>query len=208
MSKMKAWLLAGAVACIVITAKATQQAGTESANGLRMSLAHDEATSGPEKAMHFTVTFSNLRSEDLTFSPGTLVLCGGTPSKTSAVKLNLTDTQGKQHRRLPYLGDGPPYQFACGGQIELYVVVLHRGESLSLPLDIGKYVDLSDSKQYAGARLPAGNYSLQAELPTETSDILKSMLKTRNVWMGRAISNAVQAQFASEFLAPVDDYPR
>jgi hypothetical protein len=208
MSKMKAWLLAGAVACIVITAKATQQAGTESANGLRMSLAHDEATAGPDKAMHFTVTFSNLRSEDLTFSPGTLVLCGGTPSKTSAVKLNLTDTQGKQHRHLPYLGDGPPYQFACGGQIELYVVVLHRGESLSLPLDIGKYVDLSDSKQYAGARFPAGNYSLQAELPTETSDILKSMLKTKNVWVGRAVSNAVQAQFASEFFAPVDDYPR
>jgi hypothetical protein len=77
MSKMKAWLLAAAVACIVITTKATQQAGTESANGLRMSLARDEATSGPDKAMHFTVTFSNLRSEDLTFSPGTLVLCGG-----------------------------------------------------------------------------------------------------------------------------------
>jgi hypothetical protein len=208
MSKMKAWLLAGAVACIVITAKATQRAGTESANGLRMSLAHDEGASGPDKAMHFTVTFSNLRSEDLTFSPGTLVLCGGTPSKTSAVKLNLTDTQGKQHRHLPYLGDGPPYQFACGGQIGLYVVVLHRGESLSLPLDIGKYVDLSDSKQYAGARFPAGNYSLQAELPTETSDILKSMLKTKNVWMGRAISNTVQTQFASEFLAPLDDYPR
>jgi hypothetical protein len=85
--------------------------------------------------------------------------------------------------------------------------VLHRGESLSLPLDIGKYVDLSDSKQYAGARFPAGNYSLQAELPTETSDILKSMLKTTNVWMGRAISNTVQTQFASEFLAPLDDYP-
>jgi hypothetical protein len=79
---------------------------------------------------------------------------------------------------------------------------------LSLPLDIGKYVDLSDSKQYAGSRFPAGNYSLQAELPTETSDILKSMLKTKNVWMGRAISNTVQAQFASEFFAPLDDYPR
>jgi hypothetical protein len=207
MSKMKAWLLAGAVACIAITAKATQQAGTEPANGLRMSLAHDEGASGPGKAMHFTVTFSNLRSEDLTFSPGTLVLCGGTPSKTSAVKLNLTDTQGKQHRHLPYLGDGPPYQSGCGGQIELYVVVLHRGESLSLALDIGKYVDLSDSKQYAGARFLAGNYSLQAEFPTETSDIPKSILKTKNVWMGRAISNTVKTQFASEFLAPLDHVP-
>jgi len=69
-------------------------------------------------------------------------------------------------------------------------------------------VDLSDSKRYASARFPAGNYSLQAELPTETSDILKSMLKTKNVWMGRAISNTVQIQFASEFLAPLDDYAR
>jgi hypothetical protein len=205
---VRTFVLAGAVACIVITAKATQQAGTESANGLRMSLAHDEGASGPDEAMHFTVTFSNLRSEDLTFSPGTLVLCGGSPSKTSAVKLNLTDTQGKQHRHLPYLADGPPYQSGCAGQIELYVVVLHRGESLSLALDISKYVDLSDSEQYAGARFPAGNYSLQAELPTETFDILKSILKTKNVWMGRAISNNVQTQFASEFLAPLDDYPR
>jgi hypothetical protein len=204
---VRTFVLAGAVACIVITAKATQQAGTESANGLRMSLDHDEGASDPDEAMHFTVT-CNLRSEDLTFSPGTLVLCGGSPSKTSAVKLNLTDTQGKQHRHLPYLADGPPYQSGCTGQIELYVVVLHRGESLSLALDISKYVDLSDSEQYAGARFPAGNYSLQAELPTETFDILKSILKTKNVWMGRAISNNVQTQFASEFLAPLDDYPR
>jgi hypothetical protein len=208
MSKVKACLLAGAVACIVIAAKATQQSGTESANGLRISLAHDEGASGPDRAMHFTVTFSNLKSEDITFSPGTLELCGGTPSKTSAVKLNLTDTRGKQHRHLPYLGDGPPYQLSCGGRIELYVVALHRGESLSLPLDIGKYVDLSDSKQYASARFPAGSYSLQAELPAETSDTLKSMLKTKNVWMGRAISNTVQTQFASEFAAPLDDYSR
>lgn len=73
------------------------------------------------------------------------------------MKLNLTDGRGKRHRHLPYGGDGPPYQGGCAGQIELYVVVLHRGESLSLPLDIGKYVDLSDSKQYEGARFPAGN---------------------------------------------------
>ena len=44
---VRTFVLAGAVACIVITAKATQQAGTESANGLRMSLAHDEGASGP-----------------------------------------------------------------------------------------------------------------------------------------------------------------
>ena len=133
MSKMKAWLLAGAVAFIVITVKATQKAGTESANGLRMSLAHDQGASGPDKTTHFTVTFSNLRSEDLTFSPGTLVLCGETPSKTSAVKLNLTDAQGKQHRHLPYLGDGPPYHAGCAGKIEFYVVVCSPSWRIPVP---------------------------------------------------------------------------
>jgi hypothetical protein len=172
-----------------------------------MSISHDETASGPGKAMVFQVTFKNLTNKDLTFMPGTLIFCGVTPSKTSLVKLNLTDGQGKRHRHLPYLGDGPPYQGACGGQIELYVVGLHGGESITLPLDISKYVDLSDSKQYVGARFPAGNYSLQAELSTESSEITPD-LRERNVWAGRIISNNVPAQFPSEFLAPMDDYPR
>jgi len=204
---MKALLFVGMITCLAVVGNAThQQTGIEPGNGLGMSIAPDEAATGPDKAIHFKVTFSNLRSEDLTFIPGTLIACGMTPSKTSAVKLNLTGPQGKQHRHLPYLGDGPPYHFVCVGQIEFYVVILHGGESVSLPLDIGKYVDLSDSKQYDGARFPAGKYSLQAELTTERSEIPKSMLKTKNVWVGRATSNIVQVQFASEFLAPVDDY--
>jgi hypothetical protein len=173
-----------------------------------MSIAPDEATSGPDKAMHFNVTFRNLRSDDLTFVPGTLVLCGMAPSKTSAVKLNLTDAQGKRHRHLPYLGDGPPYQGGCGGWVELFIVVLHPGESVSLPLNVGKYVDLSDSKQYDAARFPAGNYSLEAELATAPSDVPKRMLKTTNVWVGKASSNTVQLQFNSEFSAPLADYAR
>ena len=192
---MKALLFVGMVVCIAVAAKPThQQGGSEPRNGLGISIAPDEAVSGPDKAMHFKVTFSNLGSEDLTFIPGTLALCGMTPSKTSAVKLNLTGPQGKKHRHLPYLGDGPTYQAACLGQIEPFVVVLHRGESLSLPLDIGKYVDLTDAKQYVSARFPAGKYSLQAELTT--------------VWTGTDSSNLVQVQFASEFSAPLDDYPR
>jgi hypothetical protein len=94
MSNRKALLLAGAIAVIVITAKATQQAGTESANGLQMSLAHDEAASGPDQAMHFTVTFSNLEDHDVTFAPG-MLNCLKPPSKTSAIRLNLTDDRGK-----------------------------------------------------------------------------------------------------------------
>lgn len=192
-----------------IAAEATQsQTEIGSGNGLAMSLTHDEAAPGPDKAMHSKVSFRNLTNEDLTFSSGTLTFCGRTPSKTSAVKLNLTEPQGKHHRHLPYLGDGPPYQGGCAGQIEPYVVVLHGGESLALPLDIGKYVDLSDSKQYVGARFPAGNYSLQAELTTVPSEVLKSVLKTKNAWTGTTTSNIVQVQFVSEFSAPLDDYAR
>lgn len=205
----KAVLFVGMLTGLAVEGKATrQQAGNQSANGLRMSIAEDKAASGPDAAMHFTITFSNLKSEDLTFIPGTLVACGMTPSKTSAVTLNLTESQGKQHRHLPYLGDGPPYKAGCAGKFEFFVVVLHGGESLSLPLDIGKYLDLSNSKQYDEARFPAGNYSLQTELTGEASDILKSLAKTKKIWDGRASSNIVQVHFSSEFGALLDDYPK
>ena len=129
---MKALLCVWMAACLVIAAEASHpQTETGSSNGLGMLIANDETASGPAESMHFKVTFRNLKSEDLTFIPGTLIFCGRTPSKTSAVKLNLIDGHGKQHRRLPYLGDGPPYQGACGGQIEFYVVVLHGGESVT-----------------------------------------------------------------------------
>lgn len=196
---MKVLLFVWMAACIVVAAKAShQQAEIASGNGPGTSVAHDDSASGPDKAMHFIVTFTNRTSEDLTFIPGTLALCGMTPSKTSEVKLNLTDAQGQHHLHLPYWGDGPVW--ACSGYIELFIAVLHRGESLSLPLDVGKYVDLSDSKQYKGARARflSGKYSLQAELTAEASDIPRT-LKTKNIWVGRATSNTVHVQFTSEF---------
>jgi hypothetical protein len=190
---MRALLCVCMAACVVIAAEASHQENEiGSGNGLGMSIAHDETASGPAKSMQFKLRFRNLESEDLTFIPGTLVFCGVTPSRTSLVKLNLTAGRGKRHRHLPYGGDGPPYQGGCAGQIE----------SLSLPLDIGKYVDLSDSKRYEGARFPAGKYSLQAELTTEPSEIPQT-LKTKNIWTGRITSNSVQVQFASEFLTPL-----
>jgi len=204
---MKALLCISMVACAVVAAPTRPQTEVGSNERLTMSISHDETVSGPSKAMLFQVTFKNLTKQDLTFIPGTVIFCGVTPSKTSMVKLNLTDGHGKQHRHLPYLGDGPPYQGACGGQIEFYVVGLHGGESITLPLDISEYVDLSDSKQYAGARFPAGNYAMQAELSTEPSEITPD-LRTRNIWTGKIISNNVPVQFASEFFAPMDDYPR
>jgi hypothetical protein len=88
---VKALLFVGMITCLAVAGTAThQQTGIEPGNGLGMSIAPDEAAFGPDKAMHFKVTFSNLRSEDLMFIPGTLIACGMTPSKTSAVKLNLT----------------------------------------------------------------------------------------------------------------------
>jgi hypothetical protein len=204
---MKVLLCILMIICAVVAPATRPQTEIRSSERLRMSISHDDTGSGPAKAMHFQVTFNNLTNKDLTFIPGTLIDCGITPSKTSEVKLKLTDGHGKEHRHLPYLGDGPPYQGFCAGQIEFYVVVLHGGESTTLPLDISKYVDLSDSKQYAGARFPAGDYSLQAELSTEPSEITPD-LRARSVWTGKIISNNVPVQFASEFLAPVDDYPR
>jgi hypothetical protein len=204
MSNMKALLLAGAIAVIVITAKATQQAGTESANGLQMSLAHDEAASGPDQAMHFTVTFSNLEDHDVTFAPG-MLNCLKPPSKTSLIRLNLTDDRDRRHRHLPYLGDGPPYQATVCGRMIPFVAVLHPGESLSLPLDIGKYLDLADSKGYADAKFPAGKYSLQAELRYLPP---ASVVQRTGDWTGTISSNIVEVHFESEFAAPLDDYPR
>jgi hypothetical protein len=206
MPNIKAFLLAGSIACLVITAKATQQDGTEPSNGLRLSLAHDQAASGPDKAMHFTVTFSNLKRKDVTLNLGVLD-CGSPPSKTSGITLNLTDSRGNRHRHLPYMGDGPPYRggvVACGVMTP-FVAVLHPDESLSFPLDIGKYLDLSDSKQYQGmARFPSGKYSLQAELrymPRESG------VPRSKYWIGTVSSNIVEVHFESEFAALLDDFP-
>jgi hypothetical protein len=204
MPNIKAFLLAGSIACLVITAKATQQGGTESADGLRLSLAHDQAASGPDKAMHFTVTFSNLKRKDVTLNLGILD-CLRPPSKTSGITLNLTDSRDKRHRHLPYMGDGPPYHgwVACGVMTP-FVAVLHPGESLSLPLDIGKYLDLSDSKQYQMARFPAGKYSLQVELRYNPPE---SGVPRSKYWTGTVSSNIVEIHFESEFAAFLDDFP-
>jgi hypothetical protein len=172
-------------------------------NGLRMSIAHDETATGPYRAMHFIVTFSNLTSGDLSVTPGTLVNCGTKPSKTSAVRLNLTDSTGIAHKQISYVGSGPPYVGGCAGAIVPFTAVLHGRESLSLPLHLGEYFDLSDSKEYEQKRFAAGTYILQAELTVVSPPTVDAV----KAWTGKVTSNAVTVRFDSEFAGPFDYHP-
>jgi hypothetical protein len=200
---MKTLLLVGAIALLLISAKATERSGADVANGLRISLAHDETASGPDQAMHFTVTFSNLTQHDVSFPAGMLD-CINPPSKTSAIKLNLTDSRGNRHRHLLYLGDRPYQGMVACGHMTPFVAVLGPGKSLSLPLDIGKYLDLSDSKQFVQARFPAGKYSLEAELTYMPPE---SAVPRYGNWTGSVTSNTVEVDFKSEFASLNSDYP-
>jgi hypothetical protein len=94
------------------------------------------------------------------------------------------DSQGIPHTHLPFLGDGPPYRAGCAGQVIPFIVILPPGASLSIPLDLSKYLDLSDSKAYVQKHFPAGTYSLQAELTAEN-----------------VVSNILQVRFDAEFAA-------
>jgi hypothetical protein len=184
--------------------KAALHSGGEPVNGVQMAISRGDLEVDAEKGAIVVVTFRNLSANEVTLAPGTVFYCGGTPSKTSQVKLNLTDSQGTPHRNLPYLG-GPGL---CAGQIIPFVMVLQPGASLSLPLQLAKYFDLSDSKKYKEARFSPGVYSLQAELaepPYVSEGDRPSMI---NTWAGTMTSNTVQVKFPSEFAAPLDDYPK
>lgn len=110
------------------------------------------------------MTFRNVGTEDMIATPGTVYGCGTHAGKTNAIQINLTDSAGIPHRHLPFLGDGPPYAPGCAGAVRFFDVALRPGASFSLPLELGKYLDLSDSKEYESARFHAGTYSLRAEL--------------------------------------------
>lgn len=184
------------------TTRATLQAGGEAVNGLQMSISHDNAATDSDKGMHLTVTFRNLSTEEVTFTPGTLVDCGRSGSKISFIELNLTDPDGRPHRHLPYLGDGPPYAGSCGGQIIPFVAALGPGASMSLALDLCKYFDLSDSKKYVEARFSTGTYLVQAEL---TGPLFQNVVPIET-WTATVTSNISQVRFGKEFAAPLDNY--
>jgi hypothetical protein len=196
---MKFVLLPIAFICIAFAIQASHaQSATQTVNVLRMSIAPDPATSSDHPATQFTITFTNASQRTLSFAPGTTIHCGIRPSKTTWVKLNLTDPKGKLHRRMDYLGDGPPYVGTCAGRVEVFIVTLRPHESISLPLDLGKYVDLTDAKQFEMTRFPAGTYSLEAEFTSVWESPLQDKKTT---WLGTVKSNTIQIQFASEFAA-------
>jgi hypothetical protein len=193
--------LAGVLGIVLLTTKAAPQ--VEAVNGLAMSISHDEGVTGPNQGTRFIVTFTNLSSDDMAIAPGIRWGCDGMrPSKTSLISLNLADSRGSK-KNLRYLGDGPPYQGGfCAGALLPFITVLHPGEPISLPLNLGMYLDLSDSKEYDEERLPAGTYSLQAEL-TSTEfppNLWPSTPPIRaRAWLGTVRSNVVHVHFDKEF---------
>ncbi len=52
-----------------------------------MSISHDDAATGPDKAMRFIVTFRSL-TDTVSFNPGTVYDCGTTPAKTKDHLIN------------------------------------------------------------------------------------------------------------------------
>lgn len=169
-----------------------------SVNDLQMSISHGAAAAHRGRGMQLVITFRNLGSREMR------VLLGGgcgpkAVGKTSAVELNLTGLAGRVHMNLPFRGDGPPYQESCGGGMALFAVLLRPGASKSFQLDLGKYLDLSDSKEYKEVRFPAGIYLFQAELTLEAWHY--SFWRSSGVkgWTGAITSNTLRVHFDKEF---------
>jgi hypothetical protein len=101
MSKTQALFLAVFLAFVVIKTARTPQDEPIAVNGLMMSVSHDDPATGSNKARHLIVTFRNIGTEKLNIIPGTLFGCGTHAGKTSEIRLNLTDSDGKPHRHLP-----------------------------------------------------------------------------------------------------------
>ena len=160
--------------------------------GLRMSISPDLTVDAKSRAKHLVVEFRNVGDIDISFQAGSLVRCNHERGETDMIKLNLVDSTGKAHRHLPFLGDGPPYAGGCGGQITPFNVTLPPRVAIVIPLDLGKYFDWSDSKEYEGSHIPPGKYSLQAEL-TQIGPI--------------AVSNTLDFNLDHEVGVPLDDYP-
>jgi hypothetical protein len=185
-----------------------QPAPSTVVNGLQMSVSHDDAAQGSDKALQFTMMFRNITSQEIIITPGTTYNCGHEGSKTDLIKINLTDASGVPHRHLEFLGSGPPYPLFCAGRIDLFEVTLKPGKSVTLLLDLTNYLDFSNSKQYEQAHFHAGTYSLQMELMGPPIRYVDGRPTPPGVWVGTVTSNVLQIDFDKEFAAPVSDLPK
>jgi hypothetical protein len=210
MSSLRIHLVAAVLACALMAAQGRQPALSAVVNGLQMSVSHDDAASGSDKALQFAVKIYNTRSQKIIVAPGTTYNCGHEGSKTDLVKVNLTEASGAPHRHLGFLGSGPPYQGvgACAGRIDIFEVTLNPGESITLPLELSKYLDLSNSKQYDQAHFHAGTYVLQIELTGPPIRYVDRRPTPPGVWVGTVTSNILQVHFDKEFAAAVSDLPK
>lgn len=198
------------LACALMAAEAREPAPASSAvvNGLQMSISHDDAAQGSVKALQFVVMFRNITSKEMTITPGTTYNCGHEGSNTDQVRITLTEASGVPHRHLMFLGSGPPYAAGCTGQIDFFEVRLKPGESIMLPLDLTKYLDISNSRRYVQAHFPAGAYSLQMELTGPVILYADGRATPPGVWVGTVTSNVLQVHFDKEFAACVSDMPK
>jgi hypothetical protein len=210
MSNPRIHLAAAILACALMAVKVRQPAPSTVVNGLQMSVSHDDAASSSDKALQFAVKFYNTRSQKIIVAPGTTYNCGHEGSKADLLKVNLTEATGAPHRHLGFLGSGPPYQGlgACAGRIDFFEVTLNPGESITLPLDLTKYLDLSNSKQYDQAHFHAGTYTLQMELSGPPIQYEDRRPTPPGVWVGTLTSNILQVHFDKEFAAAVSDLPK
>jgi hypothetical protein len=208
MSNSRFHLAAAILACALMAVKVRQPAPSTVVNALQMSVSHDDAAQGAIKALKFTMMFRNITSQEIRITPGTTYNCGHEGSKTDLIKINLTDASGVPHQHLEFLGSGPPYPLFCAGRIDLFEVTLKPGESVTLLLDLTKYLDLSNSKQYEQAHFHAGTYLLQMELTGPPIRYVDGRPTPPGVWVGTVTSNVLQIHFDKEFAAPVSDLPK
>src|SRR5580700_6449086 len=203
MSSQRIHFATAILAYALMAVKITQPAPSAVVNGLQMSVSHEDAAPGSKKALQFTVKVLNTISQEIVITPGTTYNCGHEGSKTDLIKLNLTDASGVPHQHLEFLGSGPPYPLFCAGRIDFFEVTLKPGESVTLPLDLTKYLDLSNSKQYEQAHFHAGIYSLQMELTGPPIRYVDGRPTPQGVWVGTVTSDILQVYFDQEFAAPV-----
>jgi hypothetical protein len=209
MSSQRINLANAILAYALMAGKITQPTPSAVVNGLQMSISHDDAAApGSDKALEIAVKFHNTTSREITITPGTTYNCGHEGSKTDLIRINLTDASGVPHRHLGFLGSGPPYPAGCAGRIDFFEVTLKPGQSLTLPLDLTKYLDFSNSRQYKQVHFHAGAYRLQVDLTGPPIRYVDGRATPQDVWVGTVMSNVLKIHFVKEFAAPVSDLPK